>query len=241
MNNLQLITRKGKDEEEGDVRKPLSRKKEKEQVQSVISEHATRIAKARFAAAVTLSLVAGSIATASTAHAIDGMAMLPAASHHKIEHPMRGRAPKPATSNGSGSLTYRGGVHGIGVTTGAPKVYLVFWGAGWGTQGSSGADITLSGDPKNVAPVLQEFFRGLGTNSELWSGVLTQYCDGVAVGATTCSAASAHVGYPTGGALAGVVYDGSTAAPLTASDAEIAATAVRAALLASGFTLKAFA
>ena len=153
-------------------------------------------AKVRFAAAVTLSLVAGGIATASTAHAIDGMAMRPAASHHKIEHPMRGRAPKPATSNGRGSLAYRGGVNGIGVTTGAPKVYLVFWGAGWGAQGASGADVTLSGDTKGVAPVLQEFFRGLGTNGELWSGVLSQYCEGVATGSTTCSASAPHVGYP---------------------------------------------
>ena len=123
-------------------------------------------ARVRFAAVVTLSLAASGVAT-STAHAIDGMALLPRAGHHKIEHPMRGRAPQPATSNGRGSLTYRGGVHGIGVTTGAPKVYLVFWGAGWGAQGVSGADITLGGDTKNVAPVLQEFFRGLGTSKQL--------------------------------------------------------------------------
>ena len=39
-------------------------------------------------------------------------------------------------------------------------------------------------------------FKGLGTNGELWSGVMTQYCEGVAVGATTCPTGSAHVGVP---------------------------------------------
>src|SRR5690242_5623461 len=30
-------------------------------------------------------------------------------------------------------LTYHGGNEGIGVTTGTPKVYLVFWGSQWGS------------------------------------------------------------------------------------------------------------
>jgi serine protease len=164
------------------------------------------------------------------------MATLGQRSYHKVEHPTRGRAPQPATSNGRGSLVYRGGVNGIGVTTGTPKVYLVFWGAGWGTAGTSGADVTLSGDTKNVAPVLQEFFRGLGTNNELWSGVLTQYCEGIAAGSSVCSAAAARVGYPTGGALAGVWVDSSTTAITSAGstatspvDHDIAAEAVLAA------------
>ena len=36
----------------------------------------------------------------------------------------------------SSDLTYGGGVDGIGVTTGAQKVYLVFYGSQWGTQGT---------------------------------------------------------------------------------------------------------
>jgi hypothetical protein len=42
-------------------------------------------------------------------------------------------------------LTYGGGVHGIGVTTGAPRVYLVFWGSQWGTASPAGST-NLSGD-----------------------------------------------------------------------------------------------
>jgi serine protease len=137
---------------------------------------------------------------------------------HKVEHPTvegaRNRSPKPAVgAAGSGQLTYRGGVDGIGVTTGPPKVYLIFWGAGWGTPAVNGSgETTLTGDPRGVAPVLQKFFNGLGTGGELWSGVLSQYCEGVAVGTVTCPAAATHVGYPTGGALAGVWVDPSTTA-----------------------------
>ena len=112
-------------------------------------------------------------------------------------------------------LNYGGGIDGIGVTTGHEKVYLVFYGSQWGTQSTNGnGDVTLSGDPSGEAPYLQEFFKGLGTGGELWSGVLTQYCDGVAVGAQTCPASNTeHVAYPTGGALAGVWVDESTASP----------------------------
>ncbi len=137
---------------------------------------------------------------------------------HKVEHPTlegaRNRSPQPAAGAlGSGQLTYRGGVDGIGVTTGPPKVYLVFWGAGWGTAGVNGSgETTLTGDTRGVAPVLQRFFKGLGTGGELWSGVMSQYCEGVAVGTITCSTGASHVGYPTGGALAGVWVDPSTTA-----------------------------
>ena len=190
----------------------------------------------RRVAVIAACLITPSLVAVSKVAAVDGMATLRSNPHHKVTHPQRGRAPQPATSNGKGSLTYRGGVHGIGVTTGKPAVYLVFWGAGWGTAGTSGIDTTLVGDTKNIAPVLQEFFRGLGTNNELWSGVLTQYCEGVATGSTTCSAAAAHVGYPTGGALAGVWVDPSTTAVTSAGstaaspvDHDIAAEAVLAA------------
>ena len=67
------------------------------------------------------------------------------------------------------------------MTSGPPKVYLVFWGSQWGTQGSNSAgNVTLSGDPKGMAPYVESFIKGIGTNSETWSGVMTQYCEGVA-------------------------------------------------------------
>jgi serine protease len=128
-------------------------------------------------------------------------------------------------------LNYGGGIDGIGVTTGHQKVYLVFYGSQWGTQGTNGnGDVTLSGDPSGIAPYLQEFFKGLGTGGELWSGVLTQYCDGVAVGAQTCPASNTeHVAYPTGGALSGVWVDESTASPQQSTGHQLGVEAVNAA------------
>jgi len=128
-------------------------------------------------------------------------------------------------------LTYGGGIDGIGVTTGHEKVYLVFWGAQWGKQAKDSlGDLTLSGDPSGAAPYLQRLLRGLGTGGETWSGVATQYCQGVPAGATSCPAGSnQRVAYPTGGALAGVWADEAAQAPSRASGHQIGAEAVRAA------------
>ena len=142
-----------------------------------------------------------------------------------------------AASNGqtlSGSandLNYGGGIDGIGVTNGHEKVYLVFYGSQWGTQGTdSGGNVTLSGDPSGEAPYLQKLMKGLGTGNELWSGVMTQYCDGVVAGSQSCPASStSHVAYPTGGALAGVWVDESAAAPSAATGHQLGVEAVNAA------------
>jgi serine protease len=139
--------------------------------------------------------------------------------------------PGAAAAASANDLNYGGGIDGIGVTTGHQKVYLVFYGSQWGSQSTNAnGDVTLSGDPSGEAPYDQEFFKGLGTGGELWSGVLTQYCDGVAVGAQTCPASNTeHVAYPTGGALAGVWVDESTASPGTASGHQLGVEAVNAA------------
>jgi serine protease len=135
--------------------------------------------------------------------------------------------PQPASSR---NLRYGGGVDGIGVTTGHEKVYLVFFGSQWGTQGTdSGGNVTLSGDPSGEAPYVQKFLKGLGTNNELWSGVMTQYCEGVAAGSQTCPSSAAHVAYPTGGALAGVWVDESAASPSRATGHQLGVEAVKAA------------
>jgi nucleotide-binding universal stress UspA family protein len=50
------------------------------------------------------------------------------------------------------NLRYGGGIDGIGVTTGAEQVYLVFYGSQWGTQGTDAdGNVTLSGDPSGEA------------------------------------------------------------------------------------------
>lgn len=130
------------------------------------------------------------------------------------------------------TLAFGGGVNGIGVTSGKPKVYLIFYGTQWGTKGAdANGNLTFSTDTVGGAPKIQNMFKGLGTGSELWSGVMTQYCDGplVATNATTCPAGAPHVGYPTGGALAGVWFDNAAASPTAASAVQLATEAVKAA------------
>jgi serine protease len=120
------------------------------------------------------------------------------------------------------TLSYGGGIDGIGVTSGTPRVYLVFYGSQW----------TSGGDPNGAATYLQNLFRGIGTGGELWSGTMTQYCDGptVPAGATTCNPNSTpHVGYPSSGALAGVWFDTAAASPTNATATQLAQEAINAA------------
>ena len=150
----------------------------------------------------------------------------------KMRNYARSHTTAAATAaTGPQTLSYGGGVDGIGVTSGTPKVYLVFWGTQWGTQGTDASgNLTFSNDAAGGAPYLQKMFKGLGTGGELWSGTDTQYCDGaVASGATTCPSGAAHVGYPTGGAYAGVWYDNSAAEPSAATGAQLGTEAVKAA------------
>lgn len=133
---------------------------------------------------------------------------------------------------GPNTLSFGGGIDGIGVTSGTPKIYLVFYGTQWGTQSTnSNGNLTFSNDTAGAAPRLQQFFKGVGTGGELWSGVMTQFCDGsgVAAGATSCPSGAAHVGYPTGGPFAGVWYDNSSAEPNPATGNQLANEAIRAA------------
>jgi hypothetical protein len=148
---------------------------------------------------------------------------------HRVMMPPRNPAAAAAAARTS-ALRYGGGVDGIGVTTGSPKVYVVFYGSQWGTAGTDGNGYTtLSGDSKGMAPRLQAMYKGLGTNGELWSGVMTQYCEGVAKGATSCSASNTHVAYPTSNALAGVWVDASVASPSNATAFQLGTEAVHAA------------
>jgi len=123
-----------------------------------------------------------------------------------------------ATRAGTRLLAYGGGLTagqlvGAGVTTGPPRVYLVFLGGQWGTEGTGAAGrVTFGNDPDGEAGALQTLYGGIGTGGELWSGTVTQYCDGVAVGATSCGSTTQAIPYPTGNVLAGVWYDSSAIA-----------------------------
>jgi len=134
-------------------------------------------------------------------------------------------------ATGPKTLSYGGGVDGIGVQSGHSKVYLVFYGTQWGTQTTSNGISSFSGDANHAAEAAQNMFKGIGTNNELWSADLTQWCDGpnVSSGATSCPANANFVPYQSGGVLSGVWYDNSKASPSAASAAQLGQEAVSAA------------
>jgi hypothetical protein len=208
-----------------------------------MSGMATRLARWGLIAATTAATVTALIVLPATA---DAATAIPNPYSPRIGHAYRhGAVPTRAVSArmrhwnathpqlavvSAANLRYGGGVHGIGVSTGAPRVYLVFYGSQWGTAGTNAAgDTTLSADTGGIAPRLQQLFRGVGTGGELWSGVMTQFCEGVAALSQSCPAASTHVGYPTGGALAGVWADTAAASPASATGHQLALVAVAAA------------
>ncbi|HKC27108.1 MAG TPA: putative Ig domain-containing protein [Jatrophihabitans sp.] len=140
--------------------------------------------------------------------------------------------PAVVTATGPQTLSYGGGVDGIGVQSGHSKVYLVFYGTQWGTQSTdANGNLKFSGDSAGAAGVAQQMFKGIGTNNELWSADLTQWCDGpnVASGATSCPANGNFIPYQSGGVLSGVWYDNSKASPSAATAAQLGQEAVGAA------------
>ena len=139
-------------------------------------------------------------------------------------------------ATGPETLSYGGGIDGTGVMSGAKsQVYLVFYGNQWGSQGTdSNGNATFSGDTSGVAGVTQQMFKGIGTNGELWSADLTQWCDGAGVnsGDVACAGsvpASQFVPYQSGGVLAGVWYDNSAASPSAATGHQLGQEALNAA------------
>jgi hypothetical protein len=154
---------------------------------------------------------AGALTTAAASAA-------PASSHAQAKPSMmrifKGKANKPLRPRRSNNLYYHGGVGGIGVET-APVVYLVLWGSQW------------SSDPSGESGILQNFFGHVGGSS--WLNSVTQYCQGIANGSSTCGT-SGHAGNPGGGAIYGGIYpDTGALAPAHPTQSQLAAEAVRAA------------
>ncbi|WBP84687.1 putative Ig domain-containing protein [Kitasatospora cathayae] len=135
-------------------------------------------------------------------------------------------------ATGPQTLSYGGGIDGIGVQSGHSKVYLVFYGNQWGTQSTdANGNAKFSGDSAGAAGAAQQMFKGIGTGNELWSADLTQWCDGpnVAVGATSCPSNANFIPYQAGGVLAGVWYDNAAASPSAATGHQLGQEAVNAA------------
>jgi serine protease len=129
--------------------------------------------------------------------------------------PFTGKSSKPARPRRSNNLSYHGGVGGIGVET-APRVYLVFWGSQWNNNN----------DPYGEAGILQNFLGDVGGSS--WLNSVTQYCQGVGTGTTTCPSGSAFASNVITFSGAGW-NDNASAAPSHPTQSQLAAEAVRAA------------
>jgi len=140
--------------------------------------------------------------------------------------------PGQVAATNSPTLSYGGGISGVGVGSGQVKVYLVFWGTQWGTQSTdANGNLTFSGDSYGAAAKAQMMFKGIGTGNELWSADLTQWCEGVSSGVTSCPAgtpASQFVPYQQN-IFAGAWYDNSAAAPSAATAAQLGNEATKAA------------
>jgi hypothetical protein len=133
----------------------------------------------------------------------------------KIHGADASHAAKPVRGGRTALLSYHGGVGGSGVVTGANKVYLVFWGSQWSGN-----------DPSGEAAIEQGFFNAVGGSS--WNNSVTQYCQGVAIGTTSCGSSGTHAVNPTG-VLGGVWYDNTSSAPAHPSQAQLAGEAISAA------------
>jgi len=140
----------------------------------------------------------------------------PVAIHPTVESAQQAREAQPDVQSATTwkGLYYHGGVGGIGVET-SPRLYLVLWGSQW-----------KGNDPSGEEARLYAFYRGVGGSS--WLNSVTQYCQGVASGTRYCKGAGKPAGNPPQ-ILAGVWYDNAKPAPSGATQAQLAAEAVRAA------------
>ena len=210
--------------------------------------------KARLKTSIQLALLAATMASGAVFAAAGGPVALPGSGgnpyHPANGHPYRhgviptiqvqqqmrqweaAHHPGQLAAANSPTLSYGGGTSGVGVGSGQVKVYLVFWGTQWGTQSTdSNGNLTFSGDSYNAAAKAQMMFKGIGTGNELWSAELTQWCEGIASGSTSCPAntpASQFIPYQQN-VFAGAWYDNSAAAPAAATAAQIGNEATKAA------------
>lgn len=144
-------------------------------------------------------------ASANTATAADHTAPTAATAvshtHHFGAMVMRTAGAKVSPHTSSGVLNWQGGP-----TQHASAVYLDFWGSQWNS------------DPNGVKTYMQNLFNGLGTSSDSWSRVTSQYTDGSGLGPSF-----------SGAELHGVWSDNASSAPSNASASSVSSEANRAA------------
>ena len=94
----------------------------------------------------------------------------------------------------------------------------MFWGKQWSGH-----------DPAGVAKDMQNLFKGLFGSQDTWGTILSQYCEGLKAGTTSCGSSGTHVVHPGSSPLAGVWFDNAANEPSSPSAAQIGAEAVKAA------------
>ncbi|WP_157597182.1 hypothetical protein [Streptacidiphilus rugosus] len=170
---------------------------------------------ARTLAALALAALAAATLTTG-AQAQTAAPAAAAAAHHGVKPIGHGSRSAPLAKSRN-TLSVRSSA-AQGVVSPTPHVYLVFWGSQWAS------------DPAGVAPDLQNMFKGLYGAQDTWGTIMTQYCEGVANGTTTCGSSGTHVTHPAATPLAGVWFDNASAAPTNATAAQVASEAASAAV-----------
>ena len=170
----------------------------------------------------TVTLALGALALAAPASAAPGdhTAVLPTIHVMGILNGANGSGHgKGGGGSSTSNMYYHGGTSDggtvpVGVET-APKVYLVFWGSQWNHN-----------DPSGEAGILTNFFNSVGGSS--WNSTVTQYCQGISSGASSCGSGSIPAGNQSG-VYGGLWYDNAAAAPSRPTQSQLAAEAVAAA------------
>jgi serine protease len=161
-----------------------------------IGRRATLFAAVCAATALTLGATAGANAASPQTSPSAHKAAIVAANIHKFNKgnlSQRGHtAARPHVA--AGPLLYGGGP-----VQHNPKVFLVFWGSQWNSDGNG------------VQSYLTNYFNGLGTSSDHWSTVTSQYTDNSGSGPAF-----------NGSVLGGTWVDNGAAAPSSASQTDIA-------------------
>ena len=127
------------------------------------------------------------------------------------------------------TLSYGGGVGGVGVMSGQNKVYLIYYGNQWGGSSTdANGNLQFTNDAAGAAGAAQQVFKGIGTNGETWQNELTQWCNGAASGATSCASGLPRIQRQSN-IVAGVWYDNLVTSPAAATGTQLAQEAIRAA------------
>jgi hypothetical protein len=163
-----------------------------------------------FVSALLLALAFALTPTAALAASSSAASRLSAPHYMGIFHGHRSSAIRAANAN---DLVYQGGA-----VEPTPVVYISWWGSQWNTGFSTGGYTSAQ-----AQTYITNFFSNVGGSS--WDNINTQYCQGIAVGSTSCGSGGTHITNPTG-QLKGTWVD-TTSVPRRPTQSQIQSAATR--------------